>query len=318
MERGTDLRNTVVELEEEFRRVREGALAEYERELERFREEEAVMSDKARRYSDDIRRILDENGVEAERLFRSLETTWRGHEAERERDLAETRPALLEAEPDRDERAREEVARSLLVAGSGWSEMHLIGADVVAPDAALLEGLDGDIGNPGTWLYPPGAKKVPLKHVASGSGSGCVGRPVPVPVEGVWWYTWKPPQKGTYQFWAGTNWHGFYFITADDGCFSCKSAHLSARASIRVHQHVWLGESGVSIVQLGSQHIHKSGLLDGGTTWKSYEFLDTSPVMVKATVSLLAQAKGSGSYAEINFKDGKSAYVSAPIVMVST
>ncbi len=317
MERGTELRNTVVELEEEFRRVREPTIAEYDRELQRFREEEAVMADRSRRYSEDMRRILEENGVEAEQLFQSLKRTWAGQEDELQGYLAETRPALLEAEPDPDEWAREGAGRSLLVAGFDWSEAHLIGADLLAPDAESLGGVEGDIGNPGTWLYPPGALKTKLKDVSSGSGSGCVGRAVPVPVKAIWWYSWKPPQKGTYAFWAGTSWRGFYFITADDGCFSCKSASLSARASIRVHQHWWRGESAISIAQQGGQHLHKSLLLDGSTTWKSYEYLDTSAVLVKAEVSLLARAKGSGSYAEINFKDGKGAFVAAPAIMVS-
>lgn len=318
MERGTGLRNTVVGLEEEFRRVREKTIAEYEHGLERFRAEEAVIADKSRRYSDDVKRLLTENGVNAEELFESLARTWKGQEEELDGYLAETRPALMEAEPDEGERAREEAAQSLLVAGSGWGEAHLIGADVLAPDKESIGGIEGDIGNPGTWMYPPGAKEVKLKDVSTGSGSGCVGRAVPVPVEATWWYTWRPPQKGNYVFWAGARWHGFYFITADDGCFSCKSASLSARASIRVHQHWWRGERAISIAQHGSQHIHKSSHLGGSKTWKSYEYLDTSPVLVKAKVSLLAQAKGSGSYAEINFKDGKGAYISAPTILVST
>lgn len=309
--------SSVAEVEEEFRRLRKSTIAEYERELEQFRVEEAAMAERGRRYSEATKRMLRENGVDDKKLFRSLAKTWDEEQKELEDFLSEARPRLMEADPQLEERAREEATRALFLDGSGWSEAHLIGGDLLAPNEESIGGLEGKVGNPGTWLYQKKAKEVKIKDVSTGSGSGCVGRPVPVPVKFDWWYHWNPPKKGKYLFWPMVDYHGFYVIKADDGCFSCKRADISASIGIKVHQHWWRGVSGVSIVNLGSQHIDKSSLLHDKKSWKFYEYLDTSHIIVRARVSLCAQAKGSGSYAEVNFKDGKSAHVSAPIVLVS-
>jgi hypothetical protein len=317
MDREIESSNRIFEIEEEFRRVRESTIVDYEGELERAREEEEIMARKGETYSEEVRRVMTENDVDAERLFRSLAKGWSRQQREFDAYLEERRPRLLEAEPNMEERAREDAAQALFVAGPEWSQAHFIGADVLAPDAESIGGYEGEIGNPGIWLYPNAAPKVGIKDKEKGSGSGCVGRPVPVPVTKIWWYSFKPPKPGKYFFWAGVNYHGFYIVSAHDGCFSCKSAHVGASADVEVHQHGWRGTRTLSILNLGSQHINKSGLLQGSQTWKFYEALDTSPVTVKASVAIQAQAKGSASYAEVNFADGKGAYISAPTMLVS-
>lgn len=306
----------MAEIEQEFRRLRDSTMQEYEQELERWREEEEIIAEAGRRYSEQTKSILTENGVDTENLFRGLARAWKEEERELDNFLSKVRPQLIDRDPELDVRAREQAARSLFSSSFGCSEAYLIGVDLLGPDAESIGGDEGEVGNPGTWLY--GKKPGEIRHISTGSGSGCVGRAVPVPSKANWWFTWGVPKKGNYLFWAVINYYGFYLVKANDGCFSCKRADISAEARLSVHQQ-WSTPDKVSkIIDMGSQHIHKSSTLDGRKEWKFWQFLNVGPVFVKVSVSACTQAKGSGSYAEVNFKNGKSAYIDIPVILIST
>jgi hypothetical protein len=304
-------------LEANFSHVREAAISDYERELSAFREEREYMSGRGDRYTEEIAALVEGHGANGDALFRDLAALWSKHDKELQALLETDRSPLIEAEQDRHAAAREQAAHSAFVAGTDWEPLHLVGADILAPEADFIGRPEEEVGNPGTWLYPKNSREVLLKHTAKGSGSGCVGRPVPVPAKSIWYYTWRPPQAGKYLFWSGCEYFGFYFLVADDGCFSCKRAAVRAVASTEIYQHWWRGKNSASILDFDSQNIKKGGILQGSKKWKVVEYLDTSPIVVKAEVFLFAHAKGSGSYAEVNFKDSKDAHISAPTILVS-
>lgn len=225
------------------------------------------------------------------------------------------RPKFVDRDPEFDVRLREQALRAAFFSRFGWSQARLLGADLLSPNIASLEGVEGEVSNPGVWLYKP--EKVDLMDNITDHGSGC-GLSIafhPLWSMGGWYYSWIPPKSGTYSILAGQEFHGFYILQANKGFFNCKRAGVRVYAELELHQYFDRGSRKRTVIDKEGQNISETGFLDGSLVWSFSEYLKGGDqVLITVYFDVLAEARGSGSYAEINFMDGNANYVNAPAV----
>lgn len=306
--------NGFVEMEEEFRRLRKSILEEYENELKRLREELTTQPKEWGRREKETRRVLAESGIDVTRLD-ALEEA---QEQLLDEFLQQVRPRFVDRAPEFDVHLRRKTVRSAFYSRFGWSRASLIGADLLAPDMESLVDIEGEVGNPGVWLYDANQVK-DLQAVATGSGWGCwaYGH-VPYANKAIWWYGWIPPETGTYRFWGCVDYHGFYILNADDSWYNCKNAEVHAFTDIDVHQYFWRGKKELRIIDKGDDNISESSVLSDSKCWSFYEQLGGGDaVWIKISFAIDCDARGGGSYAELNFATGKANYIDAPVMFIA-
>ncbi|MEW5801372.1 MAG: hypothetical protein AB1847_04625 [bacterium] len=314
MIRGSVFSRSIAEIEEEFRQLRKSILEEYDGELLRVKEESAVRSEEMARKEEEVRRTLAESGIEIGKLD--------GMEDARKLRLDEflhrVRPRFVDMAPRFDIHLREKTARLAFSSSLGSSQASLLGADLLASDMEFLAKIEGEIGNPSVWLYDANQLK-DLMSVAKGSGWGwgAYGH-VPYANQAIWWYSWVPPETGTYWIYAGMYYHGFYILYADDNWYTSKNAEVHAFTDIEAHQYYWHGKKEIRIIDRGNDNISESSNLSGSSIWSFNEHFGAGDtVLFKVRFALDTDARGDGSYAELNFSTGKANYIGAPIVIVT-
>lgn len=154
---------------------------------------------------------------------------------------------------------------------------------------------------------------------AKGAGSGNFGSGAgsyQVWVEWGFWY-WVPSTK-----YFGITTHnvfrGFYIVKADDGIFTSKFARAKVSIWNNVWQYNWKGWNSIDVLNVADDNINVNARFDtdrhayytallGGGDW----------AYVRNVVGLYVYARGSGSYAELNFATGAANYLCSPHVHVS-
>jgi hypothetical protein len=160
------------------------------------------------------------------------------------------------------------------------------------------------------WIFTDaGNLKIEADYTGSGTGWWATAGPPPVPHDVI--FTFIPAETTTYDLTAIFAFHGFYVLVADDGFFTHKSAEVTMDVAMSANQYVDLEW------KTFPRPIDASG--DNINEFVSYDrtiFFDYSaplragdPVVVTARITLNAAASGSGSHAEINFKDGTANYI---------
>jgi hypothetical protein len=157
---------------------------------------------------------------------------------------------------------------------------------------------------------------VDLREKSEGDGFGCEPRLFFVDV-GSWYYHWVPPESGTYWILAAQEFHGFYILKANKKWYDCKRASVSAYAALNLYQYFDRGTKNRTVIDKEVHHISESGFLNESSSWSFVEYLGgEDQVIISISFEVCAMAYGSGSYAEINFCDGKANYVNAPAIFI--
>ncbi len=111
---------------------------------------------------------------------------------------------------------------------------------------------------------------------------------------------------------------------ANDGCFTCKMAKAYATMSIATHQiGVWQTGDEFKICDIDADNVDTYGIIDKGVHLNTTRpVLGGAPVVIRVSVVVGTLAKGSGSYAEVDFKSksksgGELNYIWIPCVVAS-
>ena len=308
MDHRKNFKSLLAEMEGEFREFRKSKLDEYESDLERAKADFRIQEKERDKLEQERRASLSELGVDTDKL----DAKEKEEEKRLEKFLRKVRPQFVDREPEFDVRLREQALRAAFFSRFGWSQAHLLGADRLAPNIESLEGVEGEVSNPSVWLYD--ATKLDVSAVETGKGSGC-GRYLDFVNRINWYYSWVPPETGHYSILAAQEYHGFYMLQANWTWYSCKGAAVRADAMLQLHQYFDRKKRKETVIDKVDTNIYKTGFLDGSIVWSFSEYLKgEDEVRISVMFDVDADARGSGSYAEINFEDGKANYVNAPVV----
>ena len=308
------------EYEEDFRKFRKLCLAEIEDGFQQERENIEAQQEVEARVSEQIRQLMKESGLDINRVNAIEE----GEAKKLDEYLARVRAPLIERDPQFDTRLRQELEFKLSHTHAGSSQAHLIGADVIALDPEWLASYEGEMGNPAKWLFD--AKKNWKGKISHYGSPGCSGGTPYHPAGTLWYYIWTPPKSGQYSILSGTYYHGFYAIySAFSPWSACSYARVHAKTELRIgvkkpysKYPVGIAQDVRDIFKKEGSSIIATGALEGSAVHSSsINYTGTGPLYINVLVSLSVTAKGSPTYAELNFEDGAANYVSPPFVIIS-
>jgi hypothetical protein len=301
------------EYEDEFQVIRQSIHDDYESRVARWREARDSELEENRKRQREIEETLTNCGININPL-KALEDA---EEQKLEDFIKKVRSPLIENEPKTEQRTREHLLRSTFYSRSGFTQASLIGADLFVPDMKHLKGIQGVLGNPSVWLQDKVLFK-DLSAISTGDGWGCwASGHVPYAHELVWSYVWVPPKTGNYKIVAQIDYHGFYIIRADDRWYNCKKASLNAYTDIEAIQYFPKGKIEHRIIDLEDDNISQSGFVSGSKVWSFTDYFGGGdPVWFVIGFYIDVNARGGGSYSELNFANGNANYIRAPIVFV--
>ena len=140
----------------------------------------------------------------------------------------------------------------------------------------------------------------------------------PGPVEVGFYFV--PDQDANYTFTASFAFHGFYILKADDGVFTSKEASVVLGFSLQAYQYdLRAPKSFPNLIDRDSQNINEFDNYDNVLTFTdSQDFRQGEPVVIIATITYNASARGDGSFAQIDFKDGDANYIDPQYLWVTS
>jgi hypothetical protein len=302
----------IVSIREEFERVRRVEIEAYEaklklrsqhsqQKLERERLVREQTSAIAKRYGLDVSLLQGIHEREAKELAPFLE---------------EFRPALANRQVTRGIDDQVQVKYGQVFERLKANKAEFVGAYLLAPKIADFEGISGERGNP--WLFPADPKAIRVGMSDTGDGSGCWGGWVWAPLEvHTSTFSFVPDKDGLVKIQPLILPHGFYIVKADDTCFSCKSAHVHASVELStVQDGIWAyGQQPAVLVDREGDNIFEQATIDQAVLSMSCErvVIQKRPVYIYVKFYIGVQARGGGSYAEVNFKTGQN-WISCPQV----
>ena len=196
----------------------------------------------------------------------------------------------------------------------------LAGGQLVAPSAlgwftpyyGVLHWSDGTVvwegynpGNIDLWVYAQGA----------GSGLGGTGAASRTLIMD-WWFTYIPTTSGLYNHSISVPYHGFYIVRAFDDFFTSKEAHARIDLSAAGYQYGYKPTSSVNLLNVRGQNINVNSRFDGWRTMYYADLLAADRAYLRVSSSFYVYARGSASYAQLNFNDGPANYIGVPWVYV--
>jgi hypothetical protein len=287
----------------QFRHLHTEAVEQYERELREHREERARL-DKLRSGAESrLDEALSSAGLDLEPL-RAFE---REQAATLERTLRERRPKLVDR-PSQSEHAAQLRQLYYEVPHPRGFVVPPYAATLLAPEGTSLEGNPGERGNP--WVLPFSPDRIRIKAGPSqGEGSGCWSG-ISQAVSALIWFTFVPSDTYSYQLRAKIGLHGFHVLISRDTFWTCKNAEVSVSVGIDAFQYVWHGRQDRSLFDFEYDNINWFSFYDSRPSLETTApFRAQDRVWVLVNVTINASAKGSGTYAEINFADGQHNYI---------
>jgi hypothetical protein len=165
---------------------------------------------------------------------------------------------------------------------------------------------------PDPGVVPPSdPSQIKIQSHQNGSGSGWLDGPGDPPHIADVLFSFTPHQSATYTFTACIAFHGFYFVVADDGLLTSKSAEVSATVSLKAFQIIDRGwKSFPPVINRGADNINEFDNFDQILNFAdTQDFRVGEPVVVTASIEVEAKAIGSGSHAEVNFQDGDANFI---------
>lgn len=301
-------------IEKGLETLRNSTRESYLQKVKLLREQQAALADRGEQSVERILQILDKNKIDPKMFYKSLREKEAEEQKELDHFLATTRTEWVKQYSETADRYNQEkLARSMLLQQEGWQEIPYLGAETLSTEESVLGESAQKIGNPGAYYIWNTGKKLQIKDRHWGKGCGCRRNPVRVPTEVSHYFSWVPTEWGIWDFWVYYYYNGFYIILANDDAFSCKRAYLSGFVEFNLTQFpLILLQKKDTFLDISSDHIMESHqLLESRCIFFQAPLYPMTAYM-KVTTSLFADAKGSGSYAEVNFKDGASLYITAP------
>lgn len=286
----------------DLEQLRESTLAALRQEIQHQRQSAALQRDERRRQGDEAFQLLQDCGVERQRLDR-LEAQ---EQEQLNRYLDGIRPGLVESPPRPRRAESDEAPHAALLAELGPT-LTPVKSDVLTQLRSTSEAEFTTL------------SRRDLKASMSGSGWGCwvEENPAYPDTMAYWWYSYTPSTTRSYNFWVSAPYAGFYVIRADDSWYNCKYAKSYAFYEVDVYQHYWRGADRRTVIDRRDDNINQSGQVAGAIYWFfSQPLLANIPVTVRVTATLDVYAQGGGSYAELNFADGADHYLDPPAVII--
>jgi hypothetical protein len=187
---------------------------------------------------------------------------------------------------------------------------------LLAPDMKLLEGIDGEKGNP--WVLPSNPDDVRIKNSNSGTGWNCEAQAGLPPASASIYYPFVPDVSGPWYLEALLGYSGFYLMNVHHNWWDCKFAQVTVDVSISVFQYSTQGPVKTNIINRHETNVNNLiQLIDApGIIPDMTAILQAGdPAMITVEISLETHVMGDGSYAEVNFADGSANSISPGIVV---
>lgn len=294
------------EFEEEFQSLQTEIIEAYEADLEDRRSVSEARQKQARQTESETREILREAEIDIDRLEKLSEA-----EADEARERQDAlRMKSIERAPVGTARLASPDEEAAIVCETGGSVVQPYAATILAPEMAWLEGIAGEKGNP--WIRPhnPGQLNL-MNEDVGGNGWGCAAQGGFPRTRGYVWYRFHPNKNGTWNVRPRIDFNGFYRYHANDKFYNCK------RASVRLDVDVFVNQYGrwrtdraeYTLISKGGKNVDNYAHKDNAYAFPLTLELRADPCWVLARLTLDADARGKGSWAELNFKDGAANYI---------
>jgi|GEM_PF-1809947 len=153
---------------------------------------------------------------------------------------------------------------------------------------------------------------------AKGGGSGIAGTGVgkiQAWVDFGFWF--KPSISKFYSIRPHFRFRGFYIVKANDKWYNSKFARVKVSAWTNVYQYNWKGWNNIDVLNVGDDNINVNRRFDADRNmYTSYLLGGGDWAYIRCTIGLYAYAKGSGSYAKLDFATGVANYLCVPYCYV--
>lgn len=290
-------------IERRFLELHDLAVKEYDDALHQLKAQNARLEKIAKVREEQRRDFLRSIGANIDQLEKDLNKDT----DELKAFLEEARPSLISRASGRVRETRENAFLAATASEAGQLILRPYAASVMAPEADMIADIKGERGNP--WVFPSNPGQINSQRTSTGSGWGCwaVGtRPTEYNV----YFYFIPEETASYSLTAIFAFHGFYILRSEDGIFSCKTAYVTLDAQMNAYQYAYLGWKTFPLIDRHEDNVSEFTSYDRTNFFDYTAFLKAGdPVFVVAKVRLECLAKGSGSYAELNFDTGTANYI---------
>ncbi len=203
--------------------------------------------------------------------------------------------------------------------GSNHHSIPVYASRILLDKKSEVAGIPGEHGNP--WVLPWNPDKVQVSQSASSNQYGLCGwaQAYVPPTVVDFWFAFLADTTGLWNFLALVDSFGYYLLNANRGFLLCRDSRVKVSASVNVYQYFWFVEKNFPILDEDSDTGFKYGFIEESGEYDFQAFLRADPdyyVFLLVTMTIDADAYGSGSWSEINFKDGEANYIK-PLLLVA-
>ena len=196
----------------------------------------------------------------------------------------------------------------------------LFAATLMADDHDQFKHIKGERGNP--WIMPDNPSEVNVKVSSTGMGDAFVlwGGPtfntLRTAQVDLWFLFW-PDVSALWNLTAVIDLFGYYYLRANDETLTSKWARAKVTAHTGVYQYFWSGVRQFGLLDKEDDNIDEGFLFDRDGWFDTSGFLRANdPAVFRLRLDLSVEAKGAGSYAEVNFSDGSANFIK-PLVLLA-
>ena len=291
------------ELENHFKRFHFEIVEEYEEELKNWKEQIRMET----RHNKTIEKEMW-NFAKKFDIVKEIKAMEKRDAKLLEEYLEEVRPQLINRPTKLSEDFKKASIQSAIYSETGAICIPPYAAILLVPDANLLKGIEGETGNP--WVLPNDPRDIRIVAAHRGSGCGCGAFGRPFPIKYVVAFLFSPNKTAIWNLTALFGFNGFYILRADDKWNNNKDAEIHANVHFDVYQYHWHGRKTFKLLNIKDDNIQvykiyeKGHFFDYKTVLKKDDF-----ALIRIEIELQAVSRGSGSYSEINFREGSANYI---------
>jgi hypothetical protein len=291
------------EILEQLSKLREMTKLEIEREFEH----ERALRDRANEYEKKKEEI---GRMELAELGLQMEAPEHRDNEENEvafQEIERVRREMIEMPPRAEDFEVLGLDESVL-ADSNAIELPLVGRELYASSPEFLTEVDGEVGPISAVPWNPHTSNPWCWARGGGWWSS-----YSYTIYSTFWFYFYPSASRYYAVLPQVRYRGFYVLRADDKWWNSKYAQVVTDVRVRAHQYNWKSESVYPVLNHGDDNININWRFDNDRTFY-YSFLTGANDLawIRVMVRIYAYARGSGSYAEINFASGSANYLQAP------
>ena len=149
---------------------------------------------------------------------------------------------------------------------------------------------------------------------ASGAGGGCIGGRARRRICVNWNYWFKPRVTKWYNVVPRIAYSGFYIVRANDRWYNCKYARADVDIGVNVHQYNWKGWTRWNVLHVADDNISVNRRFDDVRRVNYSALLRRNDwTLIRVQTCLDVYAKGSGSYAKLDFSVGSNKVCARPL-----